>query len=107
MTVENIIEQGFNKTLKNKWVFWNDYVLEDINPEYSYFLYATLHVPKKESKDIEYNFCKIILHRHYDLDFWNEESDYYDTKTVYEGLIESNEDLTFLLKKTGTKGKEN
>lgn len=89
------ISQGFTKTLKNKWVYWNDYLLKDVNPNYPYFLYATLHIPKKITGKIEYDVCKIILHRYYDLNFWNEESDYYDTKPVYEGLIESYEDLIF------------
>lgn len=80
-------------------------MLTDINPKYPYFLYATLHVPKKISGELEYDVCKIILHRHYNLDLWNKESEYYDTKVVYEGLIESSEDLTFILKNTGIKGK--
>ena len=28
MTVEHLNNQGFNKTLKNKWAYWNDYLLE-------------------------------------------------------------------------------
>lgn len=106
--MKEILEKyNFVKTEKNKWVFWDDYLLSDINSKYPYFLYCTIHIPrnkklKEETVNIEYDCTKIILHRHYNLEYWNEDDSnqgYYDTKLVYEGLLETEEDLLFLLNK--------
>jgi len=97
---EALEKYGFKKTEKNRLVFWDDYLLEDVNTKYSYFLEATLSIPKKDWGSLEYNFSKLILHRIYDYEAWIEDREYYDTQVVYEGLIENEEDLKFILNKT-------
>lgn len=92
---------GFNKTDNNKWVHCNDYVLNTINPKYGYYLYATIHIPKKYTDSLENNFSKIVVHRCYDLQQWNKGSEYYDYKVVYEGVIDTEEYLELLLIKLG------
>lgn len=103
VTTEELSKIGFVKTEKNKWVYWDDYILDDINPEYGYFLYVTVSFPKKDWGSLEYNFSKIILHRHYNYEMWCEMEDYYDCNKIYEGNIDSIEDLEWLLNKTGIK----
>lgn len=102
--MKEILEKhGFIKTEKNKLIYWDDYLLKDINPEYGYFLYATLSIPKKDWGRLDYNFSTLVLHRHYDYDRWVNEEEYYDINKIYEGLIENEEDLKFILTKTGIK----
>lgn len=101
---KDIIEKyGFKKIEKNRFIYWDDYLLENINPEYGYFLKATLSVPKKDYGRLEYNFSTLILHRYYDYDSWVNENNYYETNKIYEGLIENENDLKFILTKTSVK----
>ena len=92
---------GFKKTEKNKWAFWNDYLLDKINGEIGYFLNCTIHIPKytKGEFDYRYDCCRIVLHRNYNLEYWNEDNEYYDTEEVYYGIIDSDEFLELLLNK--------
>ena len=91
------------KRQKNRLIYWDDYLLEDINPKHDYFLEATLSVPKKDWGSLEYNFSTLILHRCYHYDSWVNEDKYYDANKIYEGLIENENDLKFILTKTGIK----
>ena len=97
ITKEILENHGFKKTEKNKLIYWDDYLLDDVNPELGYFLHATISYPKKDWGRLEYNFSTIVLHRYYDYQQWSKDSDYYDTQKVFEGLIESEEDLLFIL----------
>lgn len=97
----NLDKYNFKKTEKDLWIGWHDYLLSDINPEYGYFLYATLHYPRKpylESDNLE---CKIILHRYYQYSRVEQNLEEGESEMVYKGLIENNSDLEFILKKTG------
>ena len=106
----NLDKYNFKKTEKDLWVGWHDYLLTDINPEYGFFLKATLHYPRKawlESKgDIEHRMFKIILHRYYSYERIEEFLKDRESEVVYKGLIENNEDLDFLLHKLGILDKE-
>ena len=57
---EDIESFGFKKSIKDSWIGYKDYFLSSINPEYPYFLYATLHIPLRD------DMYKILVHRHYD-----------------------------------------
>ena len=98
MITKEILEKyGFKKTENNRGMYCDDYLLDDINPEYGHFLYATISVPKKDWGRLEYNFSTIVLHRYYNYEQWIEDGDYYDTQKVFEGNIDSEEDLLFVL----------
>lgn len=103
--LKNLIEERFRKTDKNLWVGWDDYVLRDyLNPEYGFFLTATLHCPIDvflKSDNIEHRMYKIYLHRVYNKEAFESNLEDNETILVYRGLIENEEDLRFLLYKTG------
>jgi hypothetical protein len=104
MSKLNLEKYGFEKTKKNQWIGWHDYLLKDINSKYGYYLRATLHVPRDaylNSDLLEHRMYKVMLHRYFlegDIDRQVEEG---EAIVVYVGLIESDEDLDFVLKKTG------
>ena len=100
----NIKKYGFVKTEKDFWIGWHDYLLKGINPKYGYYLYATLHYPRNaylKSNDISFRMCKIILHRYYDYEYFENQFKEGESQIVYRGLIENDEDLEFLLVKLG------
>lgn len=102
--MEDILNKyNFKKTEKDLSVFSKDYFLESINGDYGYYLHATLSIPKKTSNtDLEYNFSKLIIHRYKN---YRERLDEYladgESRVLYYGLIENEEDLKFILTKTG------
>lgn len=100
LTKETLEKYKFIKTEKNKDVYYEDYLAKEINTKFPYFSHLTLHVPKKIRNSIEFNNSKLILHRYYNLESWNKNKEHYDTKTIYEGLLENEEDLKFILNKT-------
>lgn len=105
----DLYKHGFEKLPRKLWVSWDDYVLEEINSEYGYYLRATLHYPIKQyvdSKSLEYRMSKIILHRHLSYERFEDNLKDGESKLVYHGLIESDEDLEFLLVKLGIKKKK-
>lgn len=100
----NLTKYGFEKTEKNQWIGWYDYLLKDINSQYGYYLRATLHVPRDaylNSDRLEHRMYKVMLHRYFEEGNIDKQMDEGEAKLVYEGLIESDEDLDFILKKTG------
>lgn len=89
---EDIESFGFKKSNKNSWCGYNDYFLGEINPEYPYFLFATIHVPVRD------DMYKILVHRHYDEDESIDENDNYrEPTTVYVGMIKNKSELKKLL----------
>ena len=85
---------GFKKSNKNSWFGYKDYFLENINPEYPYFLFATIHVP------IRGDMYKILVHRYYNEDESIDEDDNYREPTcVYVGKIKNKSELSQLLKR--------
>lgn len=101
----NIIEKYFKKTDKNIWVTWNDYILKDyLNPEYGFYLTSTIHCPIENylnSDRLEDRMYKIFLHRVYNRETFERDVEDNESMLVYRGLIESDEDLKFLLYKLG------
>ena len=86
---------GFKKSNKNSWVGYKDYFLDNINPEYPYFLFATIHVPIRD------DMYKILVHRYYSEDEPIDEDDNYKEPTVvYIGMLNDSIDLGFILKMT-------
>ena len=95
---------GFTKSDNKVWAFYEDWFKSDINPEYSYYLTASIHIPIQayQKDSLESKFCNIYVHRSTDiatLYYKDKRSD--DYKLVYSGLIESSEDLKFILTKLG------
>lgn len=95
---------NFTKTDKNFWVFWNDYLLTDINPEIGYYLKCTISIPKridKEKSNWDYDKCKIILHRSVSYSTIDINLENGDSIVVYDGYIHNDSDLEFLLDRLG------
>jgi hypothetical protein len=89
------------KTNKDQCYGFEDYYSGDVNPNYGYFLYYTLHVPKlfNKSNKIEENLFKIILHRYYnETTNINEQVKNGESKVVFEGLIKNISKLKSILK---------
>ena len=85
---------GFKKSNKNSWCGYKDYFLGNINPEYPYFLFATIHVPIRD------DMYKILVHRYYSEDEPIDEDDNYREPTcVYVGKIKNKSELSQLLKR--------
>ena len=105
LEMQELIEKYFKKTDKNLWSTWNDFILKDyLNPDYGFFLTATLHCPIEtylKSDRLEHRLYKIFLHRVYDRETFERNLEDNETIPVYNGLIENEEDLKFLLYKTG------
>tara|TARA_R110000851_G_scaffold314987_1_gene477235 strand:+ start:401 stop:733 length:333 start_codon:yes stop_codon:yes gene_type:complete len=103
--MQELIEKYFKKTNKNIWSTWNDFILKDyLNPEYGFYLTATLHCPIKtylKSDRLEHRLYKIFLHRTYHIETFESNLEDNESELVYKGLIENKEDLKFLLYKTG------
>ena len=98
LEIKDIESFGFKKSNKNSWIGYNDYFIDSINPEYPYFLFATLHIPKRD------DMYKILVHRYYDEDEpINENDEYREPTTVYIGMIKDSIDLGFILKMTKIK----
>lgn len=102
ITEDVLKKYGLIKTEKNTSVFRDDYLM-NINSKYDYFLQAILSVPKKDWDNLEYNFSILTVHRVYNYEEWREKGDFYDFKVVYEGKIDTEEDLEFILTKTCVK----
>lgn len=100
--MEKILQElGFIRQEKDCWIGFNDYLLDDLNPEYPHFLRVTVHVSRWTTGNIEQRCSKIIIHRSFDrltVDYTLESG---DSKVVYVGLLETEEDLKFILNKTG------
>jgi len=91
---EDIESFGFKKSNKNSWAGYKDYFLDSINPEYPYFLFATIHVPVID------DMYKIMVHRYYNEDEPIDEDDNYREPTiVFVGKIKNKSELKKLLKK--------
>lgn len=100
--MREILEKfGFVKQDKNTWAFWDDYLLDDLNPNYPHFLRVTVHIPKGKGGNIEYQVAKVILHRSFDRQNIHTHLQDGDSKLVYEGFLETQEDFEFVLNKTG------
>jgi hypothetical protein len=103
------IEKYFEKTSKNLWSTWNDYELKGpIKGEMEWYLTATIHCPIGtflNSNRFEHKIYKIILHRRFDRSSFDRDIEDNSSTLVYQGLIENNEDLKFLLYKLGIVGK--
>ena len=85
---------GFKKSNKNSWIGYKDYFLDSINPEYPYFLFATIHIPIRD------DMYKILVHRYYNEDEPIDEDDNYREPTcVYVGKIKNKSELNQLLKR--------
>ena len=91
---EDIESLGFKKSNKNSWIGYKDYFLDSINPEYQYFLFATIHIPIRD------DMYKILVHRYYNEDEPIDEDDNYREPTcVYVGKIKNKSELNQLLKR--------
>ena len=103
--MQKIIDKYFDKLDKNVWAVWDDFMFKGyVSGEYGYYLKATLHCPKgsfSKNDSIDVRAYKIIVHRYYDRlkveDYLNTD----DSRMVYYGLLENEEDLKFLLYKCG------
>ena len=103
-SVKDKLEQVGAKKLDKKYlsVFSEDYLLEEINPEYGYYLHATIHIPidsVNEDDSIEYKFSRVILHRYFSHKAINDISD--ENRQVFEGYIRSGQELENTLKQLG------
>lgn len=89
---QDIESFGFKKSNKNSWIGYKDYFLDNINPEYPYFLFATIHVPIRD------DMYKILVHRYYNEDEPIDEDDNYREPTcVYVGRIKNKSELRKIL----------
>lgn len=85
---------GFKKSNKDSWIGYKDYFLDSINPEYPYFLFATIHIPIRD------DMYKILVHRYYNEDEpINEGDNYREPTCVYVGKIKNKSELSQLLKR--------
>ncbi len=95
LEIKDIESFGFKKSNKNSWCGYKDYFLDKINPEYPFFLHATIHVPLRD------DMYKILVHRYYDenepIDF---DSNYREPTVVYIGMLDGLIDLEYVLKMT-------
>lgn len=88
MTQKELESIGFVKAIKNQWIGWQDYSSGDVNAEYAYFLYVTIHVP------LMGDLYKIILHRYLNNETNIEEKlEEYESEVVFKGKIEDLEEL--------------
>lgn len=96
------------KTSQNRFSGCSSYGLSHINPKYGHFLYCSIHFPREamlKSKRLENSFARIYLHRYNPFapgkmgEAFDREIKQGSTSLVYEGLIENEKDLDFLLKK--------
>lgn len=105
---EDIESLGFEKSLKNQWIGWNDYYSGNISGEYGYFLYVTLHVPRlyNKSNKLEDNLFKIIVHRYYvsnedETTNIEEKLKQNESEVIYKGVIKNKSELKQVLKMIG------
>jgi len=95
LSIDGIESFGFKKSNKNSWCGYKDYFLDSINPEYPYFLFATIHIP------IGDDMYKILVHRYYNenepIDF---DDNYREPTVVYVGMLDDSIDLGYILKMT-------
>ena len=102
--VKDKLEQIGAKKLDKRHlsIFNEDYLLEEINPKYGYYLHATIHIPidsTNEEASIEYKFSRVILHRYFSHKEINDISD--ENRQVFEGYIKSGQELENTLKQLG------
>ena len=112
ITEEEVLATGFKKAKKGTWIWCDDYYLNNINPEYGFFLYCTLHVPTevwRKGDKIETKMCKIVLHRYYKVEDptsnWDWSFSNGESTVVYNGMIENEKHLRKLLIDLGINGK--
>ena len=105
---EDIESLGFEKSLKNQWIGWNDYYSGNVSGEYGYFLYVTLHVPRlyNKSNKLEDNLFKIIVHRYYvsnedETTNIEEKLEQNESEVIYKGVIKNKSELKQVLKMIG------
>jgi len=107
----NLSKFGYRKAEKNFWVGYEDYYHNELLPGvYGYYLHSTIHKPVEsfsKSKDLVDKMHKIIVHRYDPTNTSGKQIDQYldegESRVVYLGLIESEQDLEFLLPKLGIK----
>ena len=100
ITKEEIHELGFIKTLKNAWIGWEDYILNEIQGEYGYYLRITLHIPKVALWDNQEMLTKILIHRYYNGEEPERLEEFLhdkESEQIYLGNIRSKEHLKQLL----------
>jgi len=105
---DDVESLGFEKSLKNQWVGWDDFWLNHTEPGRDYYLYTTLHFPKavKDLNRIEDNLFKIILHRHYKSDEDGTTNIEYqleqkESQIVFEGSFKNKSELKKIMKQIG------
>lgn len=83
--------------LETRLLGWSyeDYLIKEINPEYGYYLYCTVHKPIPaflKSSSLEDRMWKICVHRHLPNDsvVFEEQWSKGDSEIVYKGLVENN-----------------
>ena len=103
-SVKDKLEQIGAKKLDKRHlsIFNEDCLLEEINPEYGYYLHATIHIPidsTNEEDSIEYKFSRVILHRYFSHKEFDANNN--DSRQVFEGYIRSGQELENTLKQLG------
>lgn len=100
ITEQELFDLGFEKTVKNCWIGWKDYILNEIQGDYGYYLRITIHIPKFALWCNQEMFTKILIHRYYN----GEEPERIDeflqnneSEQIYVGNIRSKEHLQQLL----------
>lgn len=101
---EILLKLGFVKQEKAMWIGYHDYLLDELNHDYPHFLRVTISLPRgvtENTVNFEHRCAKIILHRNFDRTRISTYLAEGDSKLVYEGLLNSREDLLFILYNTG------
>lgn len=99
----------YTKCEKDNWMGWRDYISEELNPNYPYYLRHSVHLPRiiiPESKNAEHNQVLIYVHRYYrgivEYDYGKtiySEERLGESKCVFRGHIGSMEELYLVLSK--------
>lgn len=91
---------GFIKSENKIWFFTEDWFLPDINPEYDYYKSVSIHTPLHTTDSIVTKFTTIYVHWIRNVSVETYKADHsYNFFRVFYGLIESQEDLEFVLNK--------
>lgn len=100
LSIEDIESLGFIKRKKSTWIGWHDYIFKSIRGGRSYYLDASLHVPRY-SPSWEQTY-KIYLHRYLDdegnIEKWEEMG---ESEQVFEGFIIDKTELEKLMQQVG------
>lgn len=101
ITQDDLFELGFEKTIKNCWIGWNDYILNEIQGEYGYYLRITIHIPKVDKwGGSQEMLTKILIHRYYNGEEPNRMEEFLndgESEQIYLGNIRNKEHLKQLL----------